>query len=161
MSNFQFIRKNSEYFLIIISFCILISTLLIEYVFDFPPCKLCIYQRIPYILIIILGITLIFLRKKKEFLFSFIVLQIVNFVIASFHSLVERGVVEYEMNCTSTGADIQTIEELRIFLEKVPITKCNEILFSIMGSSLANINLIVSILLITWTCAILKLDEQK
>ena len=161
MSNFQFIRKNSEYFLVIISFCILISTLLIEYVFDFPPCKLCIYQRIPYILIIILGITLIFLRKKKEFLFSFIVLQIVNFVIASFHSLVERGVVEYEMNCTSTGADIQTIEELRIFLEKVPITKCNEILFSIMGLSLANINLIVSILLITWTCAILKLDEQK
>jgi disulfide bond formation protein DsbB len=122
---------------------------------------LCIYQRIPYILIIILGITLIFLRKKKEFLFSFIVLQIVNFVIASFHSLVERGVVEYEMNCTSTGADIQTIEELRIFLEKVPITKCNEILFSIMGLSLANFNLIVSILLIIWTCDILKLDEQK
>ena len=161
MSNFQFIRKNSEYLLIIISFCILISTLLIEYVFDFPPCKLCIYQRIPYILIIILGITLVFLRKKKEFLFSFIVLQIVNFVIASFHSLVERGVVEYEMNCTSTGADIQTIEELRIFLEKVPITKCNEILFSIMGLSLANFNLIVSILLIIWTCDILKLDEQK
>ena len=161
MSNFQFIRKNSEYFLIIISFCILISTLLIEYVFNFPPCKLCIYQRIPYILIIILGITLIFLRKKKEFLFSFIVLQIVNFVIASFHSLVERGVVEYEMNCTSTGADIQTIEELRIFLEKVPITKCNEILFSIMGLSLANFNLIVSILLITCTYAILKFDGQK
>jgi disulfide bond formation protein DsbB len=161
MSNFQLIRKNSEYFLIIISFCILISTLLIEYVFDFPPCKLCIYQRIPYVLIIILGITLVFLGKKKEFLFSFIVLQIVNFVIASFHSLVERGVVEYEMNCTSTGADIQTIEELRIFLEKVPITKCNEILFSIMGLSLANFNLIVSILLIIWTCDILKLDEQK
>jgi hypothetical protein len=65
------------------------------------------------------------------------------------------------MNCTSTGADIQTIEELRTFLEKVPIAKCNEILFSIMGLSLANFNLIVSILLITWTCAILKLDEQK
>tara|TARA_X000001036_G_scaffold406257_1_gene414819 strand:+ start:1380 stop:1577 length:198 start_codon:yes stop_codon:yes gene_type:complete len=65
------------------------------------------------------------------------------------------------MNCTSTGADIQTIEELRIFLEKVPIAKCNEILFSIMGLSLANFNLIVSILLITCTCAILKFDGQK
>ena len=108
-----------------------------------------------------LGITLVFFRKKKEFLFVFIILQIFNFLIASFHSLVERGVVEYEMNCTSTGADIQTIEELRTFLEKVPITKCNEILFSIMGLSLANFNLIVSILLITWTCAILNLDEQK
>ena len=130
MFNFQFIRKNTENLLIIISFCILVSTLLIEYIFNFPPCKLCIYQRIPYLLIIILGIGLIFLKKNKEFLLIFIVLQIVNFFIAFFHSLVERGIVNYEMNCTSTGSDIQTIEELRSFLDKVPIAKCNEILLS-------------------------------
>ena len=67
MFNFQFIRKNSEYLLIFVSLCILISTLLIEYVFDFPPCKLCIYQRIPYLLIIILGIGLVFLKKLENF----------------------------------------------------------------------------------------------
>ena len=160
MFNFQFIRKNTEYFLITLSFCILISTLLIEYVFDFPPCKLCIYQRIPYLLIIIFGIGLVFFKKIREFLFIFIILQVVNLFIASFHSLVERGVVEYEMNCTSTGSDIQTIDELRKFLDKVPIAKCNEILFSIMGLSLANLNLIVSILLILFTCAILKINAK-
>ena len=159
MFNFQFIRKNSEYFLITVSFCILISTLLIEYIFNFPPCKLCIYQRIPYLLIIILGIGLVFFKKKREFLFIFIILQIANFFIAFFHSLVERGVVEYEMNCTSTGSDIQTIDELRNFLEKVPIAKCNEILFSIMGLSLANFNLIVSVLLILWAYARLSFNE--
>ena len=161
MFNFQFIRKNTENLLIIISFCILVSTLLIEYIFNFPPCKLCVYQRIPYLLIIILGIGLIFLKKNKEFLFIFIVLQIVNFFIAFFHSLVERGIVNYEMNCTSTGSDIQTIEELRSFLDKVPIAKCNEILFSIMGLSLANFNLLVSVLLITWTYVMLKFNEQQ
>ena len=159
MFNFQFIRKNSEYFLITVSFCILISTLLIEYIFNFPPCKLCIYQRVPYLLIIILGIGLVFFKKKREFLFIFIILQIANFFIAFFHSLVERGVVEYEMNCTSTGSDIQTIDELRNFLEKVPIAKCNEILFSIMGLSLANFNLIVSVLLILWAYARLSFNE--
>ena len=161
MFNFQFIRKNTENLLILISFCILVSTLLIEYIFNFPPCKLCIYQRIPYLLIIILGIGLIFLKKNKEFLLIFIVLQIVNFFIAFFHSLVERGIVNYEMNCTSTGSDIQTIEELRSFLDKVPIAKCNEILFSIMGLSLANFNLLVSVLLITWTYVMLKFYEQQ
>ena len=161
MFNFQFIRKNSEYLLITVSFCILISTLLIEYIFNFPPCKLCIYQRIPYLLIIILGIGLIFFKKMREFLFIFIMLQMANFFIAFFHSLVERGVVEYEMNCTSTGSDIQTIDELRNFLEKVPIAKCNEILFSIMGLSLANFNLIVSILLIISAYAMLNSNEQK
>ena len=160
MFNFQFIRKNSEYLLILVSLCILVSTLLIEYVFDFPPCKLCIYQRIPYLLIIIFGIGLIFFKKIREFLFIFIILQVVNLFIAFFHSLVERGVVEYEMNCTSTGSDIQTIDELRKFLDKVPIAKCNEILFSIMGLSLANLNLIVSVLLILLTCAILRINAK-
>ena len=75
--------------------------------------------------------------------------------------LVERGIVNYEMNCTSTGSDIQTIEELRSFLDKVPIAKCNEILFSIMGLSLANFNLLVSVLLITWTYVMLKFNEQQ
>ena len=161
MFNFQFIRKNSEFLLIAVSFCILVSTLLIEYAFDFPPCKLCIYQRIPYLLTIILGIGLVFFERKREFLIIFIILQVVNFFLASFHSLVERGLIEYEMNCTSSGSDIQTIEELRNFLEKVPIAKCNEIIFSLMGFSLANVNLIVSVLLIICTYAMLNFDEQK
>ena len=161
MFNFQFIRKNTEYLLVIISFCILVSTLLVEYILNFPPCNLCIYQRIPYLLIIILGIGLIYFKKNKEFLFVFIILQIANFFIAFFHSLVERGIINYEMNCTSTGSDIQTIEELRSFLDNVPIAKCNEILFSIMGLSLANFNLLVSILLIIWTYVMLKFNGQK
>ncbi len=161
MFNFQFIRKNTEYLLVILSFCILVSTLLVEYILNFPPCNLCIYQRIPYLLIIILGIGLIYFKKNKEFLFVFIILQIVNFFIAFFHSLVERGIINYEMNCTSTGSDIQTIEELRSFLDNVPIAKCNEILFSIMGLSLANFNLLVSVLLIIWTYVKLKFNEQK
>ena len=161
MFNFQFIRKNTEYLLITLSFCILISTLLIEHILNFPPCKLCVYQRIPYLLIIILGIGLVFFRKIREFLLIFVILQIANLFIAFFHSLVERGVIEYEMNCTSTGSDIQTIDELRNFLEKVPIAKCNEILFSIMGLSLANFNLIVSILLIIWAYAMLNFNEPK
>ena len=161
MFNFQFIRKNSEFLLIAVSFCILVSTLLIEYACDFPPCKLCIYQRIPYLLTIILGIGLVFFERKREFLIIFIILQVVNFFLASFHSLVERGLIEYEMNCTSSGSDIQTIEELRNFLEKVPIAKCNEIIFSLMGFSLANVNLIVSVLLIICTYAMLNFDEQK
>jgi len=139
----------------------LISTLLIEYAFNFPPCKLCIYQRIPYTLCIISGLILIYFGKIRLFLIIFIILQVINFAIASFHSLVERDIVEYEMDCTSTGEDIQTIEELRSFLESVPIAKCNEILFSFMGLSLANFNLIVSILLIILAYVILRSHGRK
>ena len=65
------------------------------------------------------------------------------------------------MSCTSTGSDIQTIEDLRSFLDSIPITKCNEVLFSIMGLSLANLNVIISMLLIVWTYVILKFYEKN
>mgnify|MGYP001403640862 CR=1 FL=1 len=161
MFNFQFIRKNSEYKLVAICFCILFLTLLMEYLFNFPPCKLCLYQRIPFILGIIFGVVFIFFKKIRLFFLVFLILQLANLVIALFHSLVERGIVNYEMSCTSTGSDIQTIEDLRSFLDSIPITKCNEILFSIMGLSLANLNVIISILLIVWTYVILKFYEKK
>ena len=69
-------------------------------------------------------------------------------MISLFHSLVERGVVEYESGCTSSVSNFESIEDLRIHLEGVPLTKCDEILFSVMGLSLANINSIISLILV-------------
>ena len=39
-----------KYFLLIfvISFFVLISAYVLEFLFNYPPCKLCVYQRIPY-----------------------------------------------------------------------------------------------------------------
>ena len=50
----------------------------------------------------------------------------------------------------------ENIEDLRNFLEEVPITKCDEISFSIYGLSLANLNLIISIGFIILSIFILK-----
>ena len=52
--------------------------------------------------------------------------------------------------------DFENIEDLRNFLEEVPITKCDEISFSIYGLSLANLNLIISIGFIILSIFILK-----
>ena len=160
MINFQFIRKNSVYFLLLSCLLILSSTLVIEYVFNFPPCELCLYQRIPYGLILIVGLILLFFNQRKLFFLIFILMQFVTLSIAFFHSLVERGIVEYESSCTSSGEDIDNIDEHRKFLENVPIAKCNEIIFSIFNISLANFNVIISLLLITFTYAILKTNEK-
>ncbi len=150
MLNIQFFRKNTAGILIIISAFILISTLIIEYILEFPPCILCVYQRFPYLMSIILGLLLIYLDRTRLFLFVFIFFQIINSGIAVFHSLVERNFIEFEMGCTSIGNNIQTVEELRNFLEEVPITKCNEIIFSVMNLSLANLNVLASIFLIVY-----------
>ena len=138
------------YFLLmfIVSLFVILGAYILEYIYNFPPCKLCIYQRIPYFLIFFICIISFFVKYKNIYFYSTFFLLFSSFLIALFHSLVERGVVEYESGCTSSVSNFESIEDLRIHLEDVPLTKCDEILFSVMGLSLANINSIISLILV-------------
>ena len=55
--------------LFLLSFIILITAYTIQYLLGYQPCKLCIIERIPYILAIIILI-LNYNFKKKEIFFS-------------------------------------------------------------------------------------------
>ena len=56
-----------------------------------------------------------FFKKIREFLFIFIFLMIVNFIIALFHSLVERGIIEYEINGTRQDQIFKQLMSLETF----------------------------------------------
>ena len=143
----------TNYFRIILfsSFSVLVSAFIIEFLFNHPPCKLCIYQRVPYFFLLIISFTSFFFNNIRFLIYSSLIALIASMVISIFHSLVERKLVNFEMGCTSQQVNFSNIEDLRNFLDTVPITKCDEITFSIMGFSLANINLIISFLLILLT----------
>ena len=81
-------------------------------------------------------------------------------MISGFHSLVERGVVSYEMSCSSNTSDFENIDELRAFLDQTSIAKCDEIIFSFAGVSLANFNLIISFFLIIFNLDTLRKYEK-
>ena len=57
--------------------------------------------------------------------------------------------------------EFDNIDELRIFWKQYTITKCDEISFTVLGFSLANINVIISILLISITSNILLKNAKK
>ena len=63
------------------------------------------------------------------FLLLALILFIINFLISFFHSLVERGFVNYSSSCTSNNNNFEDIESLRQSLENTPIAKCDEIIF--------------------------------
>ena len=44
--------------------------------------------------------------------------------------------------------NFESIEDLRNHLDSVALTKCDEIIFSVMGLSLANINSLISLSLV-------------
>ena len=148
MTIFKNILQNR--ILSITSMCLLtiVSAYIVEIFAKVPPCKLCIYQRIPYLIIIFLGFAFLIFKKEIIFLYLSLLIFFINFFISIFHSLVERGFVKYSSSCTSNNNNFEDIESLRQSLENTPIAKCDEIIFSVMGLSLANINLIVLTLLI-------------
>ncbi len=138
------------YFFVVIIFSLLIlsSVYVMEYFYDLPPCKLCVYQRIPYFLILIFSIFSIFLKDKKIPFYFIFFFFLSSASISLFHSLVERGILSFDSGCTSNTGSFDSIDDLREHLEIVPITKCDEIVFSFLGLSLANINFIISLFFI-------------
>ena len=74
----------------------------------------------------------------------------------------ERGLVKYDSGCSSSTNDFDSIEDLRTHLESVALTKCDEIIFSVLGLSLANINSLISFSLVLFNIYfILKLYGSK
>ena len=163
-NNRKYLIKLIEkyYFLIVFiaSSSILISAYILELFFNHPPCNLCEYQRVPYFLLILISLVSVKIKKIQLKIVAFICF-FSSFIISGFHSLVERKLVKFNIGCTSTGSDIDNIEDLRNFLEQTPLIKCDEISFSILGLSLANFNFVISALLITLTYYIFTKNENK
>ena len=145
------LKKTNNVFLIIIlaiiSFTI-ISALIIQYWLGHDPCKLCLYERIPYFLSMLL-ITKIFFIKKYErttLLILFLVFMS-STVLAFYHFGIEQGFFSESLVCT-TGDLSKTLskEELLQQLKQNSIG-CKNVSFRILGLSLAAINIIFSLVL--------------
>ena len=161
MNHLKQIAQNKICQISLLSALIIILAYIVEIFAKVPPCELCIYQRIPYFLVVFFFWSYIFyFKKKKVFLLLALILFIINFLLSFFHSLVERGFVNYSSSCTSNNNNFEDIESLRQSLENTPIAKCDEIIFSVMGLSLANINLIVLTLLIIINILFIVRDDK-
>ena len=95
-------------------------------------------------------------RFQKKFVICNIILFSLSAFVSLFHSLVERGIVDYELGCTSSNKEFSNIEDLRVFLEQVPIIKCDEILYSLFGLSFANMNFLISVFFVIISTYLLR-----
>ena len=135
------------FFLFIIS-ASLIAAFIIQYGLGHQPCKLCIYQRIPYILSIFLIIELMFFKKKeKTTLLLLSLIFIISTVLAFYHFGIEKGFFTESFMCESTSfSETLTKDQLLEQLKQNPIS-CKDVSFKVLGMSLASINVILSFIL--------------
>ena len=143
-------RENNLILIVILFFVslILISAFVIEYMLGHQPCKLCVFERIPYILSILLIIKILFFKKyEKITLFILFLIFIASAVLAFYHFGIEQGFFSESFVCkvgdlSGTLSKEQLLEQLN----KNSIS-CKDVSFRVLGLSLATINTILSIIL--------------
>ena len=148
--------------ILIISLVAIISAYFIEYVLGHQPCNLCLIQRIPYGLSIIL-ITLNYLFKKNE---KFIILLLIltfcfSFAISVYHLGIEQGLFEESVVCSlKNTTEIISKEEILKQLQEKSVS-CKDVTFRIFGLSLTSINIILGLILISLLTKIYNSYEKN
>ena len=149
---------NIIFFISLIS---LISAFFIEYFLGHQPCNLCLIERIPYGLSIILIIFNYLLEKIEKFLILLLILIFsFSFLLSLYHFGIERGFFEESAVCgLKNASEIISKEELLKQLQKKPVS-CKDVTFRIFGFSLTTINIIISLILVILLLNIYKNYEN-
>jgi disulfide bond formation protein DsbB len=126
--------------------------LLMQFGFAILPCELCLWQRVPFIAASVLAFVAVLLRpygRNTQFLLGLCAaLFLANAGLAVFHSGVERHWWEFHSACTGSPlSHVKSVEDLRQELLNKPVVRCDEINWSILGLSMANLNIAFSSLL--------------
>ena len=145
------LKQTNNIFLIIILAIIsltIITTLIIQYWLDHEPCTLCLYERIPYFLSILLIIKILFFKKYEKI--TLLILSLVflsSAALAFYHFGIEQGFFSESLVCKAEDlSKILSKEQLLEQLKKNSVS-CKDVSFRILGLSLAAINTIFSLFL--------------
>ena len=155
--------KINSYLKIIlfISLMSILSAFFIEYILGHQPCNLCLMQRIPYILSIILISLNFFLKKNEKFIIILLTLVFsFSLIISFYHFGIERGFFEESSVCgLKNTSDIISKEEILKQLQVKNIS-CKDVTFKIFGFSLTTFNMFISLFLLIILTKILKNYEK-
>ena len=143
-------RKNNTIliFILLALSASLISAYVIEYGFGHKPCKLCIYQRFPYIVSILLLLSiLLFKRNVKFHLLILAIVSLLGSILAFYHFGIEQGFFDESIVCETQSLQEGLSKKDILEQLKQNTVSCKNVTFTFFGLSLASINTIVSFVL--------------
>ena len=145
----MFNLKAEQYLKIILlsSFVALISAYFIEYVLGHQPCNLCLIERIPYGISIILIITILVLKKYHKFLIILLILTFTfSLAISFYHFGIEQGFFQESSVCGVRDSNESITKEYLLKQLNEKTVSCKDVTFSIFGLSLTSINIVISLI---------------
>jgi disulfide bond formation protein DsbB len=123
---------------------ILATVFAFQYLGGAAPCPLCIWQRYPYGVLIVLGVIGLFWQPRPVLALAALVL-LAGAGLAGYHYGIEQGWFALPETCAA-GGEATSVEELRQMLREAP-PACDQVRFTVFGWSLAAWNFLASIAL--------------
>ena len=158
------VKKNKTItikLIFIISVIALFSAFFIEHILGHQPCNLCLLERIPYLLaIIIITLNYKFIHIEKQFILLLTLIFLAATILSLYHLGVEQGFIEESLVCDlKNGSNLLSKEDILKQLQEKNVN-CKDVTFKILGLSLTTYNVLIS-LLITISTARIYLNYDK
>ena len=125
-----------------------------------PACKLCLYQRIPYIISIIICFFGYFFPNNKIWLYLLIITFIISVTISGYHLGIENNFFMEFSGCKNENLNTIDKTELLQSLNSF-LPSCKDVNFRIFGFSLATINFLLSIALTVITIKYFYYEKNR
>ncbi len=151
-----------SFFLItlIVSILSLITAIYIEHIIEIKPCKLCIYQRFPYLVAIFISFLGYYFPNNILWVKLLTLIFVISFVISGYHVGIENEFFKEFSGCTNKNINLLDKSEILNSLQNEVIS-CKNVSFKILGMSLATINMIISSLFVIIYLKIIHNEKNK
>ena len=146
--------------IILISIFAILSALYIEHILSAPACKLCLYQRIPYIFSIIICFFGFFFSNNKIWIYLLIITFLGSLTVSGYHIGIENSIFPEFSGCRIENLNTTDKAELLKSL-KNSLPNCKDVNFRIFGLSLATINFLLSIALTAITIKYFYYEKNR
>ena len=152
--------KKFYLLIFLISIISLLGAVFIENVLEQSPCRLCLYQRIPYLISIFICFFGFNYYKNFLWMYLLLILFIISAILAGYHVGIENSIFEEFSGCTSENINITNKLDLLNNLKKT-MPSCKNVDFRLFGLSLATINLIISLIITIISITLLKNEKNR
>ena len=132
----------------LVSILALLSAFFIEHILGHQPCNLCIFERIPYLLaIIIILLNFKFNQFEKFFILLLTIIFLFGTVLSLYHLGIEQGFIQESLVCDlKNGSNLLSKEEILQQLQEKSVS-CKDVTFKIFGLSLTSYNILISLII--------------
>ena len=152
-------KKNFYLFILFYSLLAISFALYVEHILGYKACKLCLYQRVPYIIAIFISFIGYNYFKNDKILILVAIIFLISVLISGYHYGIESNIFKEFSGCATNSLEIVNKTELLKSLNENVIS-CKDVNFKLFGISLAGINLLFSLLIVIYSLRTLFYEKN-